>query len=199
MGRCASVERYDVIIPQRRRLSEFGHVGADRQVRAIDPAQLVRIGMDVNQRLAGVFGRDQGVAVGRRLTQPRADGDHQIGLLDPIDQFGVRAIAQVSGPDRAGIRDRVLAAEGARHRQPDPLGKAGELFAGLGMPASSADNRHWRCGSRQQVHQHPHRIRADCLGGAVDRGARGMAGDFFEQHIFRQRDHDRAGPSGQRD
>jgi hypothetical protein len=44
---------------------------ADRQIGAIDAVQFLRVGVDVDQLLAGVIGRDHGVAIGRRLAQPR--------------------------------------------------------------------------------------------------------------------------------
>ena len=40
----------------RRGLCEFAHVGADREVGMVDPAELIGIGVDVDDGLAGVVG-----------------------------------------------------------------------------------------------------------------------------------------------
>ena len=79
--------------------------------------------MDVDQKLLGMVERREGIAIGRRLSEPRADGEHEVGLLDPLDQFGIRAIAEIAGIDRAVGRDRVLPAESGRDRKADTLGK----------------------------------------------------------------------------
>ena len=74
-SRCASSPAREAdqvgVAPVVDHLGELAHVGADRQVGVIDAAELVGVGVDVDQRLAGMVGRDQRVAVGGRLAEPR--------------------------------------------------------------------------------------------------------------------------------
>ena len=94
----AGIEWHDIVVPQVRGFREFRHVGADRKVGAIDPAKLFRIGMDMDQNLTRMVRGDKGIAVGRSLAHARANHQHQVGIPDPLDQFGIGSIAQVSGP-----------------------------------------------------------------------------------------------------
>jgi hypothetical protein len=75
--------------PLVEHLRELAHVGADRQVGVVDPAELVRVGVDVDQNLAGMIGRDQGVAVGGRLAQASADREDQVGIAMRCWSFGL--------------------------------------------------------------------------------------------------------------
>ena len=98
-------------------LRELAHVGADRQVGVIDAAELVGVGVDVDQDLAGMVGRDQLVAVGGRFAEPGADDDQQVGVADALLELGVGAVAELAGIDSACVGDRVLAAEGGGDRE----------------------------------------------------------------------------------
>ena len=100
------------VLPFVDHLGELAHVRADRQVGVIDVAELVRVGMDVDQRLARMVGRDQRVAVGRRLPEARSDREDQVRVADALLELGVGAVAELPGIDAARVRDRVLAAEG---------------------------------------------------------------------------------------
>ena len=78
-----------VRVRSRERLGEFGDVGADREVGAVDAVEFGRVGMDVDQRLARMVGRDQRVAVGRRLAEPRADTSSRSAALIRATSFGL--------------------------------------------------------------------------------------------------------------
>ena len=73
------------IIPQRGAFGEFVHAGANREVGGIDAVEFVRIGMDMDQPPVGRGRGRDGIAIGRRLAQPRADRQDQVGLFDALD------------------------------------------------------------------------------------------------------------------
>ena len=160
MGLRARIEAVEFILPQRRLFGELVHARADRQIGAVHAVHLVRIRVDMHQYLVRMVGRDHRIAVGRRLAQPRAHGNHQIGRLDTLDQLGVRAIAQIAGIDRALPVDRVLPPEGGGNGQTQPLGPFGEIVPRLGVPARTADNAHRVGRLVQQLDQRQHGIGA---------------------------------------
>ena len=92
------------VAPLVDHLGELAHVGADRQVGVIDAAELVGVGVDVDERLAGMVGRDERVAVGRRFAEPRADGEDQIGVADALLELRVGAVAELAGIDLAVLQ-----------------------------------------------------------------------------------------------
>ena len=94
----------------------------------------------MDERLTGMVGRDQRVAVRRRLAQPRADGEHQIGRLDPRDKFRVGAIAKITRPDGGVIGHRILPPEGRGHGDAPAFGKGLHIACGLGCPACATDD-----------------------------------------------------------
>jgi len=74
VGFLARLERHQLgVVPVGRHFGEFVHLGADRQFGLVDPSQFIRVGVDVNQDLVGMVGRDQLVAVGRAFAQSGAD------------------------------------------------------------------------------------------------------------------------------
>ena len=181
----AGVERdHLAFVPQRDAFGELAHVGAKREVGAVDAVELIGIGVDVDQLLARMIGGDQRVAVGGRLAEPRADHQQQVGCLDPFYQLGIWPVAEVAGADRRGGRQRVLPAEGSRYRQADPFGEMSEVFARLGIPTRAADDCNRRGGVRQQRHHRRQRIGAGRLRGPVhERPRRGLDAGFVE-HVL---------------
>ena len=153
--------------------------------------------MDVDQRALLVLQRRDAVAVGGCLAQPRADHQQQIGRLDPLDQLGVRAIAQVPRIDRRGRRNRILPPERCRHRQAQTLGKQLEILAGFGVPARPADDRERRRGIADQRHHRLHRIGAGGLRGPRHSRPGRRLGRVVK-HVFGQGEHHRARPPGDR-
>ena len=122
-------------------LGELAHVGADRQIGVIDAAELVGVGVDVDERLAGMVGRDQRVAVGGRLAEARADGEDQVGVADALLELGIGAVAELAGIDLARVADRVLAAEGGGDGDAVAEGEVGEMVRRARAPVGAADDR----------------------------------------------------------
>ena len=89
------------VVPQCGAFREFIHAGADGQIGGVDAVEFVCIGVDVNQLALGRGQRRDGVAIGGRFPEPRADGEDQVGLFDAFDQRGVGSVAEIAGIDRA--------------------------------------------------------------------------------------------------
>src|SRR5579872_4416936 len=124
-------------------LSEFAHVGANREVGDVNAAKFIGIGVDVDERLAGMLGRDQLITVGGRLAEPRADGNDEVSVANALLQLGVGSVAKVAGIDVTVVGDRVLATERCRNRNSITEGEIGEVMRGSWTPVGAADNRHW--------------------------------------------------------
>ncbi len=128
----AGVEADQVrVVPVGRHLGELAHVGADRQVGVEHPAQFVGVGVDVDQQLVGMVGRDQLVAVGRGLAEARADDKQQVRFADALLQLGVGTVAELAGIDAAVVGDGVLAAEGGGGRDSVAEGEGCEMMRGV--------------------------------------------------------------------
>ncbi len=164
----------------------------------IDPAELVGVGVDVDERLAGMVGRDQSIAVGGRLAEPRADGEDQVGVADALLQLRVGAVAELAGIDLAAVADRVLAAEGGGDRDAVAEGEIGEMVRGARAPVGAADDRDRVGRVLQQFEHRLDRAGVGLLGERRDARAVGHV-DLVAQHVLGQRQHDRAGPAGGRD
>ena len=193
----AGVKAQQIIFPQGDLFGEFIHLRADRKVDAIDMVELVRIGMDMDQYLVGMVGGDQCIAIGGGLAQPRADGQYQIGILDPLGQLRIGAIAEIAGIDRTFVREIILPPERDCHRKPDALGILGKIIFGFFAPASAADNRDRIGGIAQHVGERGHRVGAERLGRGDDLGPVECL-DGIAQHILGQGKHHRTGSSGTR-
>ena len=77
--------------PERGR--ELRQRGDDRQLRLVDAAELVRVGMRVDERLARARRVQQRVAAGRHLAEPAAEREDQVGVLDATCELRVHARA----------------------------------------------------------------------------------------------------------
>ncbi len=62
------------------------HAGIDRQGRGIDPAKLLRAGLDMDELFAIPRNIEQGIALAWHLAKPRANGEQEIGLPDALQQ-----------------------------------------------------------------------------------------------------------------
>ena len=94
--RClARVKAEQIILPERRLFGKFIHLRTNGQVDTIDMVELVRVGMDMHKNLIRMIGRDQRIAVGRCLTEPRADREHQIGKADNVIERCAHVVAQM--------------------------------------------------------------------------------------------------------
>ena len=145
-----------------------------------------------------MIGRDQSVAVGRRLAEPRADSEDQVRVADALLELWVRAVAKISGIDLARVADRVLAAERGRDRDSVAKGKVREMVRGARAPVGAADDRDRVGRVLQQLEHRLDRAGVRLLG--ERRNARAVRRlDFVAQHVLGQRQHDRAGPTSSRD
>ena len=108
----------------------------------INTAELVRVGMDMDERLPGMIGRDQSVAVCGRLAEPRADGKNQVGLADALLQLGVRPVAELAGIDLARVADGVLTSERSRDGNPVTEGEVREMVRSARTLVGAADDGH---------------------------------------------------------
>ena len=122
-------------------VGEFRHARADREIGPIGAVEFVRVGMDVDKPLLGMLRRHQRVAVRGRFAEPRPDHEQQVGMLDSLDESGIRTVAEVAAPDRAVVRHRVLAAECGCHGDAATRRPIGKVARGVVAPARAADNR----------------------------------------------------------
>ena len=106
----------------------------------------------MDQYLIRMIGCDKRIAVGRRLSQPCSNGEDQVGILDPFNQFGVGAIAQVPGVDRASIVDCILSPERCRDGQADSYRKFRKMVRCTRVPSGAADDGNGRNRILEQRH-----------------------------------------------
>jgi hypothetical protein len=160
----------------------------------VDAIEFFRAGVDVDQFLLRTRRLQQRVAAGGHLAQPRADRQHQVGLLDACRQLGVQSDADVAGIERVEVVEGVLEAEGVAHRQPPVLGKPLQRLRRLHRPAAAAGDHERFARRQQQLAQPAQRAR-------VAPGFRGLdprqrpRRDHLRQHVLRQHQHHRAGPA----
>ena len=148
--------------------------------------------MDVDERLAGMVGGRERIAVGGGLAEPRPDDEQQVRVPDPPGQGGVGAVAEVARIGRAIVGDRVLAAEcgDQRHlRPPAPCcdGRCCRL-----VPIGAADDRDRTLRGGQQPADPFDRAVIAALSQRLHAGAIDRLDDV-EQHVLGQREHHRAG------
>ena len=73
----------------RERGGEGPRRGVDREERLVDAAELERVGMDMDELLARHRNVEERVAAARRLAEPRADRDQQIGCPEARAELGL--------------------------------------------------------------------------------------------------------------
>jgi hypothetical protein len=93
----------------RRRKGRAARDHAER--RRIDAADLLGIGIDVNQRLPWLWNIEQRVAACGGLPQPRAERDHHIAGADPLGDLCVEPDADMAAIAGMQIVEIILAAE----------------------------------------------------------------------------------------
>jgi hypothetical protein len=180
---------------ERRR--EGHRRGVDGEMRGINPAELARIGMDVDQRLLRCRNIEECIGLARHLGQASADQQDEIGFLDAREQLRVHAETEIADVGRMVGGKQHLATEGAGDRQLEALRETHEALHGNFGPAAAAKQRDRLLRTMQQLLQLRHlretRMRLDDL---IAR----RVGDLrhFGEHILRQGDHDRAGAAGGR-
>jgi hypothetical protein len=128
------------IVPLVDHLREFAHVGADREVGVINVAELVRVGMDVDEGLAPMVRRDERVTVGRRFPEACTDGEDQVRVTDALLELGVRAVAKLACIDPASVRDRVLATKRGGDGDSVPECEICEVMRSARAPVGATDD-----------------------------------------------------------
>ena len=168
-----------------------GHRRLQHQVGRIHPAQFFSAGVDVDQLLGRLRCLQQGVAVGRHLTQAHTQRNDQVGVSHTGGQRGVGADAHVSSVLGVPVVKGVLKPPGTGHGKLPVLGKALQGPRCLGVPARTASQHDGALRLHQQGPQiaqtawrwpGPHRLDARQNGGGRQGG----------QHVFGQGQHHRA-------
>ena len=90
--------------------------GIDREMRTIDAAKFLRIGMHVHERLLRVRNFKQRVALRRHFAEPCADGDDHIRRLHARQQLRIDADAKIAGVTGVQRIHQMRAAERGRDR-----------------------------------------------------------------------------------
>ena len=153
--------------------------------------------MYVHEAAGGLRDRKQSVGLRRDLAHAAADQHHEIGVLDASEQLRIWADAEVAGVKRMQRVEQWQAAVARDHRDLEALDETTKRGAGVDAPsATSQDHHRTRCGA-QHVAQRFHVL--DGRSG-FDRHLRRRVGhgDPLHQHVFRQAQDDRAGPSARR-
>jgi hypothetical protein len=106
----------------------------------VDVTELIGVGMDVDESLAGVVRSDERVAVGRRLSKASTDCKDQVCLADALLELWVWPVAELAGIDPALIVDCVLAAECRGDGNAVAEGEIAEVVSRARAPVGAADN-----------------------------------------------------------
>ena len=138
-------------LPQRG--GKLGQVAGDRQVGAVDEAELAWVGVGVHERLPRVRHLEERVAASRHLSQPATEREDEVGLAEPGCKPVVHRDAEDAGVRAGPVVDEVLAAERARNRQPVRLAEGEHVLPRLARPAALADDHQRPLGRRKQLAQ----------------------------------------------
>ena len=157
-------------------------------------ADLVGVGMDVDQPLPRRRNLEQRIALRRRLRHPAADQQHQIRRFDPRFELGIDGEADLAGEIVVLAVEGAGAAKRAHDRQVEALGEPGEGGARPLGPSAPAEDGDRPIRRPQHLLQFGHLRQARPDRGRLDPGRVGHGG-HFRQHVFGQRDHHRAGPA----
>ena len=174
------------------------HAAANAEVSAVDMVKLTRVRVDMDQHLAGMIGRQERVAIGRRFAQARADREDEVRAPDPVKQFGIGAVAEIACPDRAVVRYRILTPEGRSNGDAPFFRKGLKSFTRLGIPVCPANDRDRSARVEKQLFE---RGEARSRRRLPDRFNLWAINGFnhVTEHILGERNNDRAGPTVHRD
>ncbi|MNL15555.1 hypothetical protein D3C87_1365460 [compost metagenome] len=105
----------------------------------------------MDQLLARQRAFDDGIALGGGFAQPRAHGQHQVGVAQALAQRGRHGPAHVAGGVGVALVEALQAAPGRAHGQFKAFGKAGDLVDGGLAPAVAAQEQEGAFGGVQQL------------------------------------------------
>ncbi len=168
--------------------------GIDRQMRAVDAAKLLGARMHVHERQLRARNVKQRVALRRQLAEPAADHDDKVGRFYAFEQLWIGPDAEIAGIASMGLVEQRTAAERRGHRKRIFLRKAADGVGRSLRPAAAAEQHDRRAGGAEHVGEFLHLGRSRRR---LDRRERRRVGngDALDQHVFRQRDDDRARPA----
>src|SRR3954466_11162760 len=182
--------------PDRRRLGlqpgerrgKLHHPGIDGQLRCVDPAELLRAAVCVEEPLPRHRNLEQRIPAGGDLTETGAEDEGDVGVADPLRELRVDTDPDVPGVERMAVVEGILEAEGAGHRQLPRFGEAAQIVAGLGGPSAAAheDDGAARAGEDgpEPGHLLLRRGRRDPL-----RRGDGLRDRLLLEHVLRKREH----------
>ncbi len=146
-GRFGCLKRFEVVItsgldpvapchPVKRlqclyRSRELRHGSNDCEIGLIDPAHLIGIGIDVNQRRLRTGRLQECVTFRRDIAQPCTDGKHEIRLTQAFRNLGVFCVGQIPRVGRMAVIEQVLAAEVHQCRYVVCFGECRQVVASL--------------------------------------------------------------------
>ena len=164
----------------------------DRQLRLVDAAELARVGMRVDERLARARRLQQRVAAGRHLAEPAAEREDQVGLLDVTCELRVHPEREMPRVDVGAVVDVVLAAERRGDRDPVlPRRRRARPRPSPRVQPPSPTIASGRSEPRQQVAEPGQVVLSRGGTGDVRRSAVLRIG-LLEEHVLREREHDRS-------
>ena len=186
--------------PAGRRASSARSAGAWAQTLSLgrpDAAELVRIGVDVDDGLARRGGIEVDVAAGGDVAEARAEEHEAVGGPEARAERRVHADREVAGVAGVAVVHVVLAAEGDGHRHALRGGEAGEIVR---RPLATRAGRRRRGGGALMPAMAA--STASAAGARSWRHGRGRGGDVGgvragREHVLGQRQHHRAGAAGQ--
>ena len=155
------------------------------KVRLIIPAQLARIGVNVDELLLRPWNIDERIPARGRFAQARAKNQEKVRILNFLGQLRIDADTHIASVTGALVVKVVLAPERDRDRQPARLGKGLNPRHGFGIPSAAAKDRKRPFRGGQQLPEPFHvlwrRMRLDAL---VRHWVPGLG--FLAEHILRQ-------------
>ena len=184
---------------RRGRLGQRGEcrlgAGGDAGIGAPQVADLVGVGIDVDDPPPLLTRVHQLIAGGQRIAQPRAERQDAVGLAQRLAQPQVHPHAQVARIVRVPVVHVVLPAEGHRNRQPPPLGQPGQRVRVVLRPERAARHDQRPLGGGERVADRRHLRLGHARHGAGGGREVGDVG-LGRQHVLGQRQHHRAGAPG---
>ena len=142
-------------VDRRERRRELRRARDDRQLRLVDAAELVRVGVDVDQPLARARRLEQRVLACGDLAEACAEREDHVGVLDALRKRGVHPDRQQPGVHRRAVVDVVLAAKRGGNGHVRSLGERHDVASGLLAPPAPAHDDQRPLGRREQLERTP--------------------------------------------